>query len=302
MPSSLRRRTVLHLIAFSSVAASRLDSFVVAQDKAGEKSTDDAESKAEQELGKALQDECRKQLESYEFFTGSKKIDAKFASVLMWTNPAREGVQRGVVGVWTEVGRPFAIGTVFCHPLNNKPGMFRFNHELHTLREAPFTADTTSGTVWKPKAGGFTLSPITGGEPPAESPAARLRQMRALAERFTASAVSDKNVRSQLRLLSKPLYRYETTAGDGALFTFMADAGTDPEIILAIECDKFGREGIWRFGCARYSDMKLFVELDGNDAWSFADGAKGPWHKAGMTDPLRFFTAQEIPVSAKADR
>lgn len=261
-------------------------------------SDDGAGEKAEAELTKTLQDECRKQLESYVFSEGGKKIDGKFVSVMTWTNPSRDGVQRGVVGVWTLEGRPFAIGTVFCHVLENDAAKFRFNHELHTLREKGFSADTAKGTVWKAPTGGFTRTAITGSEPPAENPTARMRQMRAIAERFTASAISDMAQKSQLRLLSKPLYRYETKTGDGALFTFMSDAGTDPEVILAIECDKTGKGGQWYFGCARYSDMKLFVKLDGNDAWAFEDGAKGPWHKSGVNDPLRFYTAAEVRLDS----
>jgi hypothetical protein len=296
MSTSVNRRIVcvgLGGIALSSVVAP----FAFSQDPA-KSDRDDAGEKEEAELTKTLQDECRKQLESYEFSDGSQKLDRKFVSVLTWTNPARDGVQRGVVGVWTLDGRPFAIGTVFCHPLENKPGIFRFNHELHMLREKGFAAETTKGEVWKAPTGGFMLTAIKGAEPPAESPIARLRQMRSLADRFTASAISDMAQKSQLRLLPKPLYRYETKNADGALFTFMADAGTDPEVILAIECDKVGKTGQWYFGCARYSDMKLFVKLDGNDAWAFEDGAKGPWHKSGVNDPLRFYTAVEVPLAS----
>ena len=55
----------------------------------------------------------------------------------------------------------------------------------------------------------------------------------------------------ELRLLPKPLYRYESTDPevlDGAVFALVSSAGTDPEIILLIEARKTPEGPRWVFG------------------------------------------------------
>ena len=92
---------------------------------------------------------------------------------------------------------------------------------------------------------------------PASSPAARLRQMRALAEEFRAE-VNEHGVSSSLRQLKQPLYRYEPgrpDAGDGALFAFVH--ATDPEILLVIEARPVDDQPAWHFGLARMSGFPL---------------------------------------------
>ena len=71
---------------------------------------------------------------------------------------------------------------------------------------------------------------------PADSAAARLRQMRALAQEFTGRQTNREGVDRDMRLLAQPIYRYENTKGDlidGGLFVFVL--GTDPEVFLLIE-------------------------------------------------------------------
>ena len=73
---------------------------------------------------------------------------------------------------------------------------------------------------------------------PADSAAQRLAQMRTLGRDFSASTHDDQDRRWELRVLSQPLYRYESTdpdVVDGAIFAFVTSAGTDPEALLVIE-------------------------------------------------------------------
>jgi hypothetical protein len=61
-----------------------------------------------------------------------------------------------------------------------------------------------------------------------------------------AYAISLDGVDQELRLLSQPLYRYESTLPevvDGALFTFVT--GTDPELMLVIEARRAFPGGAW---------------------------------------------------------
>ena len=78
-------------------------------------------------------------------------------------------------------------------------------------------------------------------------------------------------MRWQLRLLSRPLYRYEKAESDlidGALFAFVSDAGTDPEIILVLECVKNGEKATWRYRTLRLSISSLYVQFKGKEVWT----------------------------------
>ena len=70
---------------------------------------------------------------------------------------------------------------------------------------------------------------------------------------------ADSTDREELRLLPKPLYRYEPKAGpviDGAVFAFVM--GTDPESLLLIEAVKSGgkQSGSSRLPAARRASWK----------------------------------------------
>jgi hypothetical protein len=71
-----------------------------------------------------------------------------------------------------------------------------------------------------------------------------------------------------LRLLTKPLYRYEATGDliDGALFGFVL--GTDPEALLMIEAYKTPEGTQWRYAFAAMTVYGLFAKLDGTEVWN----------------------------------
>ena len=92
-----------------------------------------------------------------------------------------------------------------------------------------------------------------------------------LAREFTGRSLSDAGQAWELRLLPQPLYRYESTDPDvldGALFTLVSSAGTDPEIILMLEARKTPTGPQWVFGAARFSDMNLWLKQKGQEVWS----------------------------------
>jgi hypothetical protein len=85
-------------------------------------------------------------------------------------------------------------------------------------------------------------------------------------------------------MLSQPIDRYEDTAAgiiDGAAFVFAY--GTNPELLLLLECDASG----WRFAAARMSWAETVVELDGAVVKTFehinAHPTSGPYQTAGRT-------------------
>jgi hypothetical protein len=139
-----------------------------------------------------------------------------------------------------------------------------------------FTA-TGPGLEWKP---------IPDIPAPADTPTERDRQARRLAARFTADLIDHKKERFPLRRLPTPLHRYETTdslvSRGGALFAFCQQ--TDPEVLLLIEARKSGAGYRWEYAAAGFSDMDLYLRLDGREVWrdapAFSSG-RGV-HSGGM--------------------
>ena len=131
--------------------------------------------------------------------------------------------------------------------------------------------DRDSPNTWVPQAAGVDLKPIPGAPEPAATPAARLVQIRTLARDFSGRSLSDQGQAWTLRLLPRPLYRYESTDSavvDGAVFALVSSAGTDPEIILLIEARKTPTGMRWDYGAARFSDMDLWLKHKDEEVWS----------------------------------
>ncbi len=188
--------------------------------------------------------------------------------IYVWTNPTRSHGQHGAVYVWTHRGRPVAVGSIFSHP---EAGKRMICHEFHSLAESTLAPQRgPEDQTWQPKAA-VPLLPLPGAEAPAALPARRLSQMRALARGFSAHSIDYQKERWELRLLGQPLYRYEKPEGDvvdGTLFAFVTSAGTDPEVVLALEARKDGDALAWHYRAIRFSDSNLYVQHAGKEIWS----------------------------------
>jgi len=206
----------------------------------------------------------------------TKRADFVSEPVYRWTNASRANGQSGAMFVWTFGGSPVALGGVFSNPEGGRRIIMHEFHALGPLRLYPRVTD--SKLQWLPAAGA-PLYPLPGAPSPETTAARRALQMRELAREFTAHTVDDLGARWQLRLLSRPLYRYEGAESDlieGAIFAFVSDAGTDPEIILVLEAVKDGKEEIWRYRTVRFSISSLFVQFKGKEIWrSLRDGPTG---------------------------
>jgi hypothetical protein len=55
---------------------------------------------------------------------------------------------------------------------------------------------------------------------------------------------------------------------DGALFAFVTNAGTDPEVIVALEARQMGDRLAWYYRAIRFSDSNLYVQHAGKEVWS----------------------------------
>ena len=188
--------------------------------------------------------------------------------LLHWTNPARTG-EDGAVFVWMLDGRPEVIGSVFTYRL---PTVIRRKHEYHSLAAGPLRAEYRGQRVWAPTAAGVTFQPIPGAAEPASSSRQRMSQMKALARDFSANMTDEAGQKSDLRLMSQPLIRYEPknqATIDGALFSF--SLGTDPEVILLLEARNEKGKSLWQFACARYHYVDLKAYYKEKEVWHAAE-------------------------------
>ena len=191
--------------------------------------------------------------------------------VYVWTNPVRVHKQDGAVFVWTYRGRPEALGCIFSGSTGHDRGI---THEFHSLSLGVLDVEREGrhAKTWSPGAPGLVLKPIVGAPKPEATAPKRLLQMRTLSREFSAHSKDGKGNRWELRLLPQPLYRYESTDPDvldGGLFAFVTSAGTDPEVLLAIEARRLAdrQEHVWQFGVARFSDLALSVKHQGEEVF-----------------------------------
>jgi hypothetical protein len=188
--------------------------------------------------------------------------------VYIWTNPTRSHGQHGSVFVWTHGGRPVVVGSIFSHP---ELGRRMICQEFHSLAASElFPERGADDQRWEPK-GSVGLAELPDAPIPEASAGRRLIQVRLLSREFTAHSVDFQKERWTLRLLPQPIYRYDRPEGDvvdGALLAFVTSAGTDPEVVLALEARKTSGGLAWHYRAIRFSDSNLYVQHRGKEVWS----------------------------------
>lgn len=203
----------------------------------------------------------------YEFFTAGEKpvpLNRVSEPILRWTNPVR-GAKDGCLFLWTENGGPAAILSLY--PPFGGTGD-RFDHELLSLSSQGLIARRGEVQVWTPGKSGVEFKLVPDSAPPAESAPRRLSQIRKLAANFSAT-VTVRDDRSQLRMLTTPIYRYGDSRGDafdGAIFAFAQ--GTDPELLLLLEAREEGESREWKYALARLTIMALEARYAEHMVWS----------------------------------
>src|SRR5947209_8342583 len=204
-----------------------------------------------------------------------------------WTNPTRQGLQQGVVFLWLWEGRPSALGCIFSQP-HDKPVGRQVIHEMHALDvEKLIVTRPNTRNEWKPQAG-LARKELGEAPVPAATPGARLLQMRRLAQEFTGHEIDSEGKRWELRLLPAPLYRYpaaKTGVLDGALFTLVSNAGTDPEVLLLLEAREEAGKTRWEYACGRFSDRSLYVQRKEKEVWSSVRSETNTF----LHDPLHIY-------------
>src|SRR5262249_4224919 len=140
---------------------------------------------------------------------------------------------------------------------------------------------------WKPQAG-LERKELPDAGVPAATAAARLVQMKRLAQDFTGHEGDSEAKRWELRLLPAPLYPYpeaKSGATDGALFALVSEAGTDPEALLLIEAREEGGKTRWEYACGRFTDRSVYVHRKDREIWSSVRSETNTF----LHDPLHLY-------------
>jgi len=225
-----------------------------------------------QEETKRLSERIEKSIDRYEILPDiAAKSALKPLPVMRWRNVARGQDGEAMMVVWAHNGRPVAMASIY-------PWDGFLCHEFGSLsRQTRLVARDGRAVVWSPNSAGLAFKDVPDAPAPADTPAARLRQMKAIADRFKGTMTGwkgDNSDREELRLLLRPLYRYELKEAkepdpnlqDGALFAFVI--GTDPEIVLVLEAVGPANEAVWQYAFARATSGGLEVKLDGAIVWT----------------------------------
>jgi hypothetical protein len=124
---------------------------------------------------------------------------------LRWANNTR-GSEDGMTVLYIADGRPEAVCCIY-------PWQGYLVHHFDSLSRGTLLARRDGQVIWQPAKPGPTFRAVPGADLPGATAAGRLREMKALSEQFSSTMLgwrADKSDRELLRLLPKPLYRYQT--------------------------------------------------------------------------------------------
>jgi hypothetical protein len=101
-------------------------------------------------------------------------------------------------------------------------------HDFLSLSSSKLVAEYNGRTIWQSQKAGIEFATFATAPQPADSTAKRLSQMKELARRFSCR-LSNGGDGEELRLLPRPIYRYQVDRADlmdGALFAVVVGTRT----------------------------------------------------------------------------
>ncbi len=242
-----------------------------------------------------LQDYFLKQAEKYEFFhdeARTNRLTLVQKPIFRWK---QDDDWLGDLFVWTHLGRPEVVGCILASSAD--AGTRTIAHEFHTLALQALPRAKTVGGAWQPQSGLKTM-PFPETEPPAKTAALRLAQMRTLARDFNA-VMKHEDKDWELRWLPQPIYRYSAPdAGviDGALFAYVWTRGTDPELLMMVECRDDQPQPRWTYAPVEFTTRSIRLTWKEREVWTTAGG--GGWITGESTKPYDTFLAGTVSVPA----
>jgi hypothetical protein len=209
---------------------------------------------------------CAAELPRWKLMADGTMLDPPTVPALRWTNPSAGRVY-GNTYLWLSQGRPVAAGSLYRYFTPYRS----FNGELVALTGTKLVAKRNDKVMWRPRDE-WKWYDLPGAPAPAATAPQRLVQMRMLAGKLTVEMLDTRNVPKgedqTPRLLPRPIYRYDaeqTKTLDGAVYAFVV--GTDPELLLLLECDTAADKPEWRFGVGRMNRDAIRVLRKGKKLW-----------------------------------
>jgi hypothetical protein len=212
--------------------------------------------------------------------------------LLFYTDPTRAD-ESGFLWAWGDKGRPVALVEIFQKATSRNVWIVGVcNTSGGKLR-----AGRAGGPWWLENDSDIAFKDVPVAPPVGGEPALRQRQMKLLAQMFTAHEIyNPNNTRYDLRRLDRPLHTYQDAdAGivDGGLFAFAN--GTNPEILLFVEARQTKAKGskpVWQFGVGRSANAELHLEYEGKEVYSAPRGN----YVSGRDKPFWTTTLQFTPA------
>jgi len=188
-----------------------------------------------------------------------RKVPLMESPILRFNDPARE-FHDATLWAWGDKGRPVCLLAI------EQYGARWF--ECISLADAGLAADADA-LKWRPKSAGISLAPFPNAPMPAKSAARRMAQMKELLGKLSAYEVGKTGSRYELRLMARPLHRYqdlEAELQDGAIFAFAY--GTNPELLAVIEARGTAEKSQWQVSFARCGTAELHVLFDKTEVFT----------------------------------
>jgi hypothetical protein len=182
--------------------------------------------------------------------------------VLRYTEPVRGNVY-GTLWVWGDTGRPAAVLELIRY--GDPKSDFRLDWFcFHATTDRPIKLTARSGQVWTPQSSDLKFQSVPRTPVPAETPAARMGQMKQFARRFSAHEFYTSG-RVEMRVLPSAVHRYDDRERgliDGAIFVIAE--GTHPEATLFLEAVQPAGEShpVWQFAIGRSGAAEMVMFYD----------------------------------------
>jgi hypothetical protein len=190
----------------------------------------------------------------------SQSVPLLEAPLLRFNDPAREFHDATLWG-WGEQGRPLCLLAIEQY---GERSWF----ECISLASGAFTVEADS-LRWAPKGSGIEFKPYPDASPAADKAPRRLVQMKELLEQLRAYEVGRTGSKYELRLMPKPLIRYDDEKAelvDGAIFAFAY--GTNPELLAILEARGAATSATWQIAFVRCGTAEPHVLLEGKEIFT----------------------------------
>lgn len=247
------------IFVFSTLSVSSVSLFAQSKQPAPQNETEEAK-RSREELQVSMDQIAPLRLQYIQSGVAIERVEHP---ILRYGAPLWGG-HHGTMWIWGKRGRPVAVlemSQLMEHGV--------WYQSLHATTAAPIQMTMATGETWTPKSSNVKFLPLPGAPSPADTPSARLRQMKAIVQKCAAHQLwtweGGDGGRHELRMLTTPVHRYEDRDQqliDGALFLIVQ--GTNPEATLFLEAIKSTNADqlIWQFGIGRSSFAEIFVSYE----------------------------------------